>query len=177
MAGFLFLGRFSVVYWPGDWRLLWFQPCGYEFQIVRAHIRSHDIRAYNRVIGSLSDDGLYLQFIVGLMLYRMDCMYSPIVKYVLAIWSYMYIMDLRTLYFVYIAHPYGVTGPCLTAPVWQFSLPRNATWLLYQDLSLIAAPLKILFSLRSTLTPFGRSLACMDIWTTLYDNVFNILAK
>jgi len=99
------------------------------------------------------------------------------IKYVIAVWSFMYLMDLRTLYFDYIAHPYGVTGPCLKAPVWQFSLPRNATWLLAQDLSLIAAPLKLLFSLLSTLSQFGCSLACLDIWTTLYDNVLIILAK
>jgi len=133
MAVFLFLGRFSVDCWPGDWRLLWLQPCGYGIQFVRVHIRAQDIQAYNRVIGSLSDNGMSFQFIFRLMLYRMDCMYSPIMEYVIASWSCMYIMDLRTLYFVYIAHPYGVLGPCLMAPVWQFSLPRHVTWLLDQD--------------------------------------------
>jgi len=177
LAIFLFLDRLSVVCWQGVWRLLWFQPCGIEVQIVRVHIRAQDLRAYNRGIGSLSNNGLYFQCIFRLMLHPMDYRNSPIVKYVTAIWPHLYIKVLRMLYFVYIAHLSGVIGPCLTALVWQFNLPRKANWILDQDLSSIESPLNILVSLCFTASSFGSNLACMVIWIMLYDNVLNISAK
>ena len=65
----------------------------------------------------------------------------------------------------------------LLAKKWQFNLPRNAIWIIDQDLSSIEIHLELLFSLYFIASPFGGNLACMAIWSMLYDQVLNISAK
>ena len=68
-------------------------------------------------------------------------------------------------------------GQCKKAPVWQFNLPRNAIWIIDQDFSSIEIHLELLFRLYFIASPFGSNLACMAIWSILYDQILNISAK
>jgi len=177
LAIFLFLVHFSVVCWQGVRRLVWFQSCGTERQLVRVYSQIHDLQTSNWELGSLRITGLFFQCLFRMMLHLMYYRDSPRVYYVLVIWTYLHCMDMRILYFVNIAHLSGVLGPCRTAPDRQLHLPRNAIWIINQDRSSIEIHLYLLSSLYFIASPFDNNLACMAIWSMLYVHVLNIIAK
>jgi len=176
LANFLLSDWFFAVCWQGTWRLLRVQTCGNEVQIGRIHIQAQDFRDYYRGNGSLNKNGMIFQCIFSLILYQMMFRNSPIVKYVTAIWAHVYIKDLRMLFFVYIAHLIGVPGPCLMALVWQANLPRNVSWIIYQDPSSILASWNSLFRMWFIDSSIGGNLTCLVIRLMLEDNELNIVA-
>jgi len=116
-----------VVVWPGGWRLVWLQLLWYVSQIARIIIQIHDIQVFKQQRGSMSNDGLYLQFLLESLLYRLYDMYSSMVTVELVAWPYMYIMGLSMVYWLYMLIPYYVIGPCLKAPVWPLSRSGKKT--------------------------------------------------
>ena len=184
--------------------------------MARVTAISHGPSYSMRVLGSTSDAGTLgrrlrsyslSQLIIGLMLYRMTCMYNQLAQVVIVSWSYNCIIVRRricTFYCWSVAHQDCVPGPCFRALDWQHRLPGYAfdglgdfwyfdlyiancyilmirlficTLDIYLVMSTIVANLEIFLILSFILSQTCCGKSCLVLWINSCDSSLSFLGK